>query len=127
MAQVLLYNIKNEAKRLKIGFAARKLGIAVRSVEPEAFSQPIGCLLGLEDFSPADAPSEYFEAEILLMHNLSSQQFTGFLDALRRNRTPVALKAVVTEDNVSWSSAALCRELQKEHEALKRAGKSVHR
>ena len=64
---------------------------------------------------------------MLLMHELSPVQFSGFLEALRRGRTPVALKAVVTEHNVNWSSAALCHELQREHEAMKRAGKSVHR
>ena len=127
MALVLLYNIKDEGKRLKIGFAARKLGVAVRSVAPEEFSQPVGYLLRLDGFSPSDAPAEAFEAEMLLMHGLSSAQFSGFLEALRQGRTPVALKAVVTEHNVNWSSAALCRELQKEHEAIRRAGKSVHR
>ena len=127
MALVLLYNINEDAKRHKIGLAAWKLGVAVRSVAPEEYSQPVGALLGLEGFSPADAPAEAFEAEMLLMHGLSSAQFSAFLDALRRSRAAVALKAVVTEHNVNWSSAALCRELQKEHEAMKRTGKSVHR
>ena len=126
MALVLLYNISEE-KRQKIGFAARKLRIQVRSVAPEDFSHPVGYLLGLEGFSPADAACDAFDEEMLVMHQLSSPQFSGFLDALRRNRVPVALKAVATEHNVSWSSAALCRELQKEHEAMNRAGKSVHK
>lgn len=127
MALVLLYNINDEVKRLKIGYAARKLGFPVRCVAPEEFSQPVGYLLRLDGFSPSDAPAEAFEAEMLLMHGLSSAQFSGFLEALRQGRTPVALKAVVTEHNVNWSSAVLCRELQKEHEAMKRTGKSVHR
>lgn len=61
------------------------------------------------------------------MHGLSSAQFSAFLDALRRSRAAVALKAVATEHNVAWSSAALCRELQREHEAMRRAGGSVHK
>ena len=127
MAQVLLYNITDDAKRQKIGLAAWKLGIAARSVKPEEYSQPLGWLLGLEGFSPAEGEAELFSQEMLVMHGLSSQQFSGFLDALRRNRVPVALKAVATEHNVAWSSATLCRELQQEHEAMKDAGKSVHR
>ena len=126
MALVLLYNISDE-KRQKIGFAAWKLGIQVRSVAPEDFSHPVGYLLGLEGFSPADAAGDAFGEEMLVMHQLSSPQFSAFLDALRRNRVPVALKAVATEHNVSWSSAALCRELRQEHEAMTRAGKSVHK
>ena len=126
MALVLLYNIPDE-KRQKIGFAAWKLGITVRSVAPEDFSHPLGYLLGLEGFSPTDASAEGFSEEMLVMHQLSSPQFSGFLDALRRSRVPVALKAVATEHNVSWSSAALCGELRQEHEAMRRAGKSVHK
>lgn len=126
MALVLLYNISDE-KRQKIGFAAWKLGISVRSVAPEDFSHPLGWLLGLEGFSPAETAAESFREEMLVMHGLSSPQFSAFLDALRRNRVPVALKAVATEHNVSWSSAALCGELRQEHEAMRRAGKSVHK
>ena len=84
MALVLLYNIKDEVKRLKIGYAARKLGFPVRCVAPEEFSQPVGYLLRLDGFSPSDAPAEAFEAEMLLMHGLSSAQFSGFLEALRQ-------------------------------------------
>ena len=41
------------------------------------------------------------------------------LDTLRREGVPVALKAVVTEQNKGWSAAALCRELRREHEAIR--------
>ena len=126
MALVLLYNISEE-KRQKIGFAAWKQGITVRSVSAEDFSHPLGYVLGLDGFSPTDAPAECFGEEMLVMHGLTSPQFSGFLDALRRGRVPVALKAVATEHNVSWSSAALCGELRQEHEAMRRAGKSVHK
>ena len=126
MAQVLMFNISGE-KRQKIGFAAWKLGIAVRCVPPADFAHPVGYLLGLDGFSPAGEAAESFEEEMLLMHALSSAQFSGFLDALRRARVPVSLKAVATEHNVDWSAAALCRELRQEHQAMKRAGKSVHR
>ena len=126
MALVLLYNIRDDAKRQRIGLAARKLGIAARSVRTEDFGHPLGFLLGLEGFSPAEEAAEPFSEEMLLMHGLSSAQFSGFLEALRRNRTPVALKAVATEHNVRWSSCALCRELRLEHEAMRRAGQTIH-
>lgn len=127
MALVLLYNISDDAKRQRIGFAAWKLGIGSRSVPAEDFAHPIGYLLGLEGFGPSAEPAAPFDREMLVMHGLNSAQFSGFLDALRRNRVPVALKAVATEHNVSWSSAALCRELEREHEAMKAAGQSVHK
>ena len=127
MALVLLYNITDDAKRQKIALAAWKLGIDARRVAPEDYAHPIGYLLGLEGFSAGEDAAPPFDAEMLLMHDLSSAQFSGFLDALRRSRSTVALKAVATEHNIGWSSAALCRELQQEHEAMRRAGKSVHR
>ena len=127
MALVLLYNINEDAKRQKIGLAAWKLGIEARVVAPAEYAQPIGLLLGLPGFSPVEEAAEPFSAEMLLMHGLSSAQFSAFLDALRRSRAAVALKAVATEHNVAWSSAALCRELQREHEAMRRAGGSVHK
>jgi len=127
MAVVLLYNIRDESKRAKIAFAARKLGLDVRSVAPEEYSHPIGYLLRMEGFFPAEESSERFFEEMLLMHALSSAQFSSFLEALRRSRVPVALKAVATEHNVHWSSAALCRELWQEHEAMRRAGQSIHK
>ena len=127
MALVLLYNISDDAKRQKIALAAWKLGIDARRIAPEDFAHPIGYLLGLESFSPSEEAAPPFDTEMLLMYDLSSAQFSAFLDALRRSRAAVALKAVATEHNVNWSSAALCRELQQEHEAMRRAGKSVHR
>ena len=127
MALVLLYNISDDAKRQKIALTAWKLGIDARRVAPEDFAHPIGYLLSLEGFSPSAEAAPPFDTEMLLMHDLSSAQFSAFLDALRRSRATVALKAVATEHNVSWSSAALCHELQQEHEAMRRAGKSVHR
>jgi hypothetical protein len=47
---------------------------------------------------------------------------------MRKNGASVALKAVVTEQNSAWSAAALCRELRREHEAMRACAskKSVH-
>ena len=50
------------------------------------------------------------------MEALSSE----LLDAMRSSGATVALKAVVTEHNVGWSAARLCRELRQEHEAMQR-------
>jgi hypothetical protein len=78
-------------------------------------------LLGLEAFLPSNA-AERFEEEMLVMETLSSP----LLDALRAGGTPVALKAVVTEQNKAWSAAALCRELKREHEAMRAYAPKKH-
>ena len=114
MAKVLLYNIKDADKLMKVRIAALRAGLEAVEVAEEDYAHPIGWLLGLEGFSPA-AGAEHFEDEMLVMQELSSP----LLDAMRAAGAPVALKAVVTEQNRGWSSAALCRELKREHEAMR--------
>ena len=123
MAKVLLYNIKDAEKLMKVRIAALRAGLEAVEVAQEDFAHPVGWLLGLEGFSPAEG-TEHFEDEMLVMQELSSP----LLDMLRASGAAIALKAVVTEQNRGWSSAALCRELRREHEAMRAhtAKKPVH-
>ena len=123
MAKVLLYNIKGADKRVKIRLAALRAGLEAVEVAEADFAHPVGYLLGLEAFSPAEGAAR-FEDEMLVMEKLSSP----FLDMLRAANATVALKAVVTEQNKGWSSVALCRELRREHEAMRACApkKPVH-
>ena len=113
MARLLLYNIHGE-KLAKIRTAAALLGITPIVVPEDAHSHPVGYLLGYEGFAPSDA-AESFASEMLVMEAL----FSPLLDYMRKSGATVALKAVVTEQNRAWSGAALCRELQREHEAMR--------
>ncbi|MBQ6274765.1 MAG: DUF3783 domain-containing protein [Oscillospiraceae bacterium] len=120
MTGVLLYNIGRE-KLPKIKFILFKLGLRAREVSPAELDRPIGALAGLEGFDAAETDAgEPFAGEMLVMCGLSSPQFSAFLNALRQNRCPVALKAVLTETNAAWPSYRLYRELQAEHEALQK-------
>ena len=113
MAKILLYNITGE-KLMKLRIAALCLGLEAVKVPAEDFAHPLGYLLGVEGFGPAEE-SAAFSEEMLVMETLSSP----LLDAMRSAGATVALKAVVTEQNLAWSSAALCRELGREHEAMR--------
>lgn len=113
MARILLYNIRGE-KLEKIRTAAALLGITPVEVPEEAHTHPIGYLMGYEGFAPSDT-AEHFDDEMLVMEAL----FSPLLDYMRKSGAAVALKAVVTEQNRAWSGAALCRELQREHEAMR--------
>lgn len=113
MVKVLLYNIHGE-KLGKIRTAAALLGITAVEVPEDAFAHPVGYVLGYEGFEASDA-AEPFGDEMLVMEAL----FSPLLDYMRKNGAAVALKAVVTEQNVGWSGAALCRELRREHEAMR--------
>ena len=122
MTRVLLYNITGE-KLTKIQTAAGLLGLTPITVPEEDFAHPVGYVLGYEGFAPSDSP-ESFSEEMLVMETLCSP----LLDYLRKSGAAVALKAVVTEQNSAWSAAALCRELRREHEAMRACAskKSVH-
>ena len=127
MARVLLYNIQSEEKGMKIRLAAFRLGIACQVVSPEDFAAPVGYLLGLTGYGRGEAAAASFSDEMLLMEGLRGGQLNAFIDALRTARVPVALKAVVTEHNVGWSSLRLHEELCREHAAMQKvAGRSVH-
>ena len=114
MPKVLLFNIHDADKRMKIRVAALRAGLEAVEVGEADFARPIGSLFGLEGFAPA-AEAESFSEEMLVMETLSSP----LLDAMRASGAAVALKAVLTEQNSAWSAAALCRELKREHEAMR--------
>lgn len=126
MAMVLLYNLRDTDKRMKLKLCLYRQGLRCLDVAPEDFGHPVGYLLGLAGYGPGEA-DEGFEDEMLVMHDLSRGQFSALLDALRQGHVPVALKAVVTETNAAWSSSRLRRELAAEHAAMRAKTGRVHR
>ena len=126
MAKVLLYNFTDSERRMAVKLCLHRLGIGCVDVAPEEQGHPLGLLLGLAGFAPGTAATAFTE-EMLVMHALSSAQFSGLLDALRRSRVSVPLKAVVTDTNIAWSSERLHRELAAEHAAMSSKARSVHR
>lgn len=116
MAQVLLFNL-DAAKRSAMLPLLLRLKIAVRDVPPEQQGRSIGTLTGRAGYpDPGDAAR--FTDELLVMDSLDAAQFHGLLDGLRQARATVALKAVTTEQNLTWSAARLHREIAAEHAAL---------
>ena len=65
--------------------------------------------------------------QMLVLCNVSGQAFQAFLSGLRTQKTPVALKAMTTEHNLSWSSSKLHGELAAEHENMKKVQKTIHK
>ena len=121
MSKVLLFNLHGE-KREKVLAAMKiliRLGIACREVSTAEQRNTIGALAGRNGAPAASAAQNaVFEDEMLVMDDLSSDQFHGLLDGLRRNNIPVALKAVVTEQNLTWTAAELYDSLLEEHKRL---------
>ena len=116
MGEVFLYNIKG-AKAARIKMLCSKLYIGTRDIEPELFGLKISCLLGEEADGEA-AENSLFTDEMLYISGVPAPLMSIFLDALRKQKTPVALKAVQTDDNVRFTSYELYKELCAERDAL---------
>lgn len=126
MVNLLIYNIAGDKLR-KIQTLAIRLGFRTRVVKPEEYALPLGQLAqlsGAETLAPGDGTP--FEEEMLVLCNVSSQAFQAFLSGLRSQKTPVTLKAVLTEHNLSWSSSRLHAAIRAEHEAMRQGIRSPH-
>ncbi len=105
-------------------------GIRVCGVSPEQYGIPLGILAGgtkeqQEEYRAQCPAPEAFEEEMMVFAFLSDKKLNQFLQAMRKNKLPrIPLKAVLTEHNAVWDSAALCRELRREEEAMKEMKKS---
>ena len=95
---ILFYNLSNE-KGKKIRLICLKLHIRIKQIDPVDYAKPIGMLAGIKDF-----PGRLLDRFLLEMR--------------RAKIARIALKAVLTPDNITWNSFALHDELQKEHEAM---------
>ncbi len=123
MAKVLLFNIR-DSKGVKIKNLCRKLYIESQDVEKSQFGNKLGFLLELSnDDSRADNAD--FDEEMLYLVDIDGGMLNIFLSQLRRIKAPVALKAVKTDTNLTYTAAQLYREISAEREALSR-GSQAH-
>ena len=116
MTEVLMYNLE-DGKRLKIKLLCNKLNIRAREVEKSEFGLKISTLLGLDDDKTVKPDSD-FDGEMLYLSDFYGSMLNLFLNQLKRQKTPVALKAIKTESNIGFTSYELYKELCEEHKAL---------
>ena len=106
---VLLYNLTADPRGPKLRAYLAGRNIRAIDVPPADDLQPLGALLGLPGFEKTgpSSPVRTFSEPMLVMFAMQG-----------KGLSPVALKAVVTPTNVSWTSAALYHELKQEHAAF---------
>ena len=121
---ILTFNL-SESRLSKLRFLCMKLGLAVKAVPAEDFSQPIATLCGLAERADA-APAETFSEEMLVFCHMDNALVNRFLQTAKQMRyAPVALKAILTPTNAEWSPAQLCQELKDERAAVMK-GEAAH-
>lgn len=117
MAKILLFGLQKEKNRV-VCRAAEKIGADVTVVNRRDYGQKIGALAGISGFHKDGKVyrGPDFVTEMLVFSGMDSQQVDTFLVEYKATGLqPVALKAIVTPYNVSWTAEALFRELMKEH------------
>ncbi len=122
MARILLFGVKTE-KTEAIRRIAQKIGADVTVVNRRDYGQKIGTLAGISGFHKDGKVymGPDFAMEMLVFSGMLPTQVDTFLAEYKATGLqPVALKAIVTPHNVSWTADALSRELMKEHIQLKK-------
>lgn len=121
---ILFYNLDNE-KGHKLKYLCLKHKIKIRNIEKSQYSASIGSLVGLpvpDDMTgkeAADMQQQDFTDEMLVFCGFTGQLLDTFLLEFKKNRIPrIALKAVLTEQNLLWNSYMLHDELAKEHQMM---------
>ena len=123
---LLCYNLADEQSR-KIRLLAMRLKLRVQAVAPEEYGQTLAALCGLAPAEPAPPPAEPFMDEMLVLANFTPEMLNRFLYGFRKDGlAPVALKAMLTETNMRWSSVTLHDQLKEEHEAIQNGQTPVH-
>ena len=113
---VLMYNCNGEqwAKLRQIFLMLR---VRIRPVEADQYGLTLEDLLGRsEEESPVE---EEFSDPMLVFCNLPHEKLDHLLTAMGRAGLPrIALKAMLTPTNRTWTSQQLWTELRREHEAM---------
>lgn len=125
-AKLLIYHME-EVRRGAVEGLCGALGIEPVPVDDSSWGAPVGLLSGSADLrtlsqaaadTAGEAPGAGIDEEMIVMSGLSKEQFNALLDGLREMSLRVALKAVETPTNQSWSGRRLQAELKRERSAM---------
>ena len=113
---VLMYNC-NDEQWAKLRQIFLMLRVRIRPVEADQYGLTLEDLLGRsEEKAPVE---EEFSDPMLVFCNLPHEKLDHLLTAMGRAGLPrIALKAMLTPTNRTWTSQQLWTELRREHEAM---------
>ena len=113
---VLMYNCDGE-QWSKLRQIFLMLRVRIRPVEADQYGLTLEDLLGRsEEKAPVE---EEFSDPMLVFCNLPHEKLDHLLTAMGRAGLPrIALKAILTPTNRTWTSQQLWTELRREHEAM---------
>ena len=117
--KLIMFFTKDAHKSEQIIKLCKRLDIRTRKINPSDINMETGSLAGIKTLGikkeKEKAPVGYDMPEVIIFSGISSSSLDVFLEEYKKeNIAPVALKAVLTPYNISWSLYELITELQRE-------------
>lgn len=118
MAQTVLLFRLDQDKYVAVRKVCKILGIRMIDVARKDYSQKLGSLAQIQGFTREakkyDGPE--LPAEMLIFSEMNSDQVDAFLAEYKKTGVEkVALKAVITSNNIFWTADKIQKELLREH------------
>lgn len=123
MAEIFMYNLKGK-KAIEIKNICRALYIEYREIDESEYSYKMSYLLKMNDNNEKRESGDIND-EMLYLIGFNDGLLNIFLKLSRSKKCSVALKAVMTETNVNYTSYELYKEISAEHKAMQ-SGNSIH-
>lgn len=117
MAEVLLYNIRQDYDIERFKEIAKANDIAIRFAEKDDIDQKVGYLIGLPEYEKTEDNFEFDEDldfDFILFIGFERDQLFAFLDLMRENSLTIQHKANETHNNVNWTLRELLIENDRE-------------
>ncbi len=118
---ILLFNIPEKEKRLKLEMALFPLHVKIKYVKPEEYNQKLGTLAGVKEIpeSTDSYTGEELPSTMLVFAFLPDQKLNQALYALKKSGVgPIPYKAVLTPTNQFWTPLECFEEIQREHHVM---------
>ena len=119
---VLYFSPKKTPQTAALKGLLIRMGIRIRNIAPEQINEQVGTLAGIAGFEKANAKpatdpntAAKLQEEMLVLCNFSEARLDALLQGMRRSGIRIALKAMLTESNASWTFLQLYEELLEEH------------
>lgn len=99
-----------------------RMGIRIKNIAPEQANEQVGALAGVAGFEKANTEvttgpeaAANLQEEMLVLCNFSETRLDALLHGMRKSGVRIALKAMLTESNSTWTFLQLYEELSEEH------------
>lgn len=106
MAKSVLLMTKDSEKKEAIAGVCKSVGVELKEIRPGNINSPIGGFIGmpLNATAAKEAPEGYEAPELILFCELKKEDIDTFVGKYNEaGIEPIALKAAISANNITWS------------------------